>query len=607
MSKRRRKKAVAPTPPKIKPSRLIKYRALIITIILAAIPFSMGKYIEFNSPGAFDSGAYVYSAKHVLEGAEMGVDEKPSAQAGTLLMNMLGVAIWGFDDIGPKIIQMLMQVIALVIMFLALRKIFNPFATSVSVIIAATYLSAPLIAKYGNVKEQYMICFMIIGMSLFALRVNGGAWWLAVLAGAALAWGPLFKQTGVSAIGAVGLYIVLAVIFKSRNFKAALADIGLMFLGAAVFLLPVYIWLIFFHNSYKLPYKFVWDMLPFANANRPVGGSYISKGRELSDFSTQARRVFSYYWLLRLPITIALASIVVWVYRTIKSIIKKSADVDKSSFDKFVPLFAVWWILDMAFVWISPRSYEQYYLPLNGSAAMLGGYAVAVYYRHFKAAAFKGKWVAVGFVGFAVAVWMVWHIFAGITKSPHSGTKYDRPSRGFLPKMEEVQARSKGARASWETVAEYIKKNSSEDDKIYVWGWVPGIYVKAGRLSSTSTPFTSEMHVKSPDALKQEIANILSEFEQEKPLFIIDTHKVHYPWNRPPLELWPRTPNGLLPNNPQYVASYESQYGQMLKEKVGNDEELRFEVMKAMRDFVMENYNPVSNVGQFYIYRLKER
>jgi len=34
----------------------------IIIAILAAIPFCMGKYFEFNSPGAFDSGAYVYSA-----------------------------------------------------------------------------------------------------------------------------------------------------------------------------------------------------------------------------------------------------------------------------------------------------------------------------------------------------------------------------------------------------------------------------------------------------------------------------------------------------------------------------------------------------------------
>ena len=33
----------------------------------------------------------------------------------------------------------------------------------------------------------------------------------------------------------------------------------------------------------------------------------------------------------------------------------------------------------MAFVWISPHSYEQYYLPLNASSAVLGSYLVGLY------------------------------------------------------------------------------------------------------------------------------------------------------------------------------------------------------------------------------------
>jgi len=48
-------------------------------VVLAGIPFALGKYFEFNSPGAFDSGAYSYSAAHILDGAEIGVEEKPSA------------------------------------------------------------------------------------------------------------------------------------------------------------------------------------------------------------------------------------------------------------------------------------------------------------------------------------------------------------------------------------------------------------------------------------------------------------------------------------------------------------------------------------------------
>ena len=109
---------------------------LIIIAILAAIPFCMGKYFEFNSPSAYDSGAYVYSAKRILDGAKIGIDEKPSAQMGTLLINMLGVKLFGFNDIGPKLIQAILQAAALVLMFIAMRKLFGTMPADIGVIIA---------------------------------------------------------------------------------------------------------------------------------------------------------------------------------------------------------------------------------------------------------------------------------------------------------------------------------------------------------------------------------------------------------------------------------------------------------------------------------------
>ncbi len=96
-----------------------------VAAICIAIPFGLGKYIEFNSPGAYDSGAYVYSAKHVLDGARVGIDEKVSARMGTLLVNMLGVRLFGFNETGPKIIQMLFQTAALILMFLALSRLYG--------------------------------------------------------------------------------------------------------------------------------------------------------------------------------------------------------------------------------------------------------------------------------------------------------------------------------------------------------------------------------------------------------------------------------------------------------------------------------------------------
>ena len=216
---------------------------LIIIAILAGIPFCMGKYFEFNSPGAFDSGAFVYSAKRILDGARIGIDEKPSAQMGTLLVNMLGVKLFGFNEIGPKLIQGILQAAALVLMFITMRKLFGTLPAAIGVIIASIYLSAPLMAKYGNVKEQHMIAFMIMGVSCFVLYQLTNRFWYAILAGTFLSSAPLFKEIGVSAIAAVGLFIIAQPLLKHRTWKKTGTDILLLAAGAVIVISPIYIWL----------------------------------------------------------------------------------------------------------------------------------------------------------------------------------------------------------------------------------------------------------------------------------------------------------------------------------------------------------------------------
>jgi len=187
-----------------------RLQIVLAVAVLAGLPFVLGKYFEFNSPGAFDSGAYVYSAQHVLSGARIGYDERPSAQPGTLLVNMLGVKLFGFSERGSEVLQMLLQAAALALMFVTVRRLYGTLAGVVSVTVASVYLSAPLIAKFGNVKEQFMIGFMIVGICCFVFYQFRDKWWWAMLAGAALVAGPMFKQTGMSAIGATGLFVLPA-------------------------------------------------------------------------------------------------------------------------------------------------------------------------------------------------------------------------------------------------------------------------------------------------------------------------------------------------------------------------------------------------------------
>jgi len=620
-----------------------KFIVLVIITILAAIPFGLGKHFELNTPGPYDSGAYVYSAKRVIDGAIIGVDERPSAQLGTLLVNMLGVWLFGFSETGPKLIQGILQAAALVLMFIAMRKLFGTLPAAVGVIVASIYLSAPLIAKFGNVKEQYMIAFMVMAISCFVLRQLGGGWWWAVSAGVFVIWAPLFKQTGASAMAAIGLFILIQPIFKHRSWKLTASDIGLLAAGAVIAIAPACVWLQVYHGGRMLPYAFVWKPVissltssqeepkpkpvetetdPNTAQDKPAEKGLLAKlltGYVVESWKTLepaerkevARRVFRYYKLLILPIALAAGAIAIRIVRMFRRAARAEKD-RKINYDRFVFLFAVWWLLDMAFVWISPRSYEQYYLPLNASAAMLGGYLIATYTHLLANPVNKNIWRVVGLIGLLIMIGVSWHIFFGIEKSPHSNTTYRNSAgeperrRGYAQKLKDLADRKKGVRGYWEIAGQYIRRDSTPSDKIYVWGWVPGIYVQAQRLSTVPEAFEGTMHTLSPEALSKKVQTILNAFEKEPPKFIVDTHKIHFPWDRPPLELWPILPKGLmgmketgfLPANKLIIDRYNTEYSKYLSEKVEPDEALRYKAMQPFREYVMNNYQ-ISEINQY--------
>jgi 4-amino-4-deoxy-L-arabinose transferase-like glycosyltransferase len=594
--------------------------ALIVLIaILAGIPFVLGRYFELNYPDPFDSAANVYSAQHILDGAKIGVDEKPSASLGTLLVNMLGVRLFGFSEFGPKLTQMIMQAVAFVAMFVALRKLFGKLPAAVGVIVAAIYTSAPLIAKFGNVKEQYAIACMVTAISLFVLRQLGGGWWYGLLAGAIAAWAPLFKETGSSAIGAIGLFVIVQPIFRHRTWKQTGIDIVLLIAGAVAAMAPLYVWIIGWSVQMPLPYSFIWNtisgFLPASSATASQASTYVSGIRSVMPLSEQWPRVLRFYLALCLPVSLALGSIAVRIGKMIIGLRHRSLPAPaKSDYDRFVLLLAVWWVLDMAFVWISPTSYEQYYLPLTASGAMTGGYLIAVYRDKLTQAVFKTKWVVTGIVGFVLMVVMSWYIFFGLPRSPWSGVKYPEKRNGYAQRWDEISHRqNEGWRGSWEAAGEYIRNHTKPTDKIYVWGWVPGIYLSAQRFSSAPNAFESEMHTRPPQQLEQVIDELLNAFNKEMPKYIVDSRKRHLPMDRPQLELWPiisysdQGQPQFLPADPQTVAEFEKQWSAKLKQRFGEDEAKRFEIMGKFRKFIREHYEIVQTFGDEVVFKLKTK
>jgi hypothetical protein len=206
---------------------------------------------------------------------------------------------------------------------------------------------------------------------------------------------------------------------------------------------------------------------------------------------------------------------------------------------------------------------------------------------------------------------MVWPVFGGVARSPHSGGVYrnrisglPERDRGYAQRLKEVYRGQN--RGPWEDLARYIRDNSTPTDLIYVWGWFPGIYVQAQRMSPAAQAFEGTMHTLVPEVLSERVAELLSSFEKRPPKFFVDTYKLHFPWDRPPLELWPQTQKGFLPAQEPVVSQYEAAYAKMLRDKIKDaDEVKRFEAMKPLRDYVMKNYVVVRAFGDHVLFQRK--
>ena len=696
MRRRRARQPVTPVSlPRLAVFRPVWMVEFLAVLILAGVPFALGKFFEFSQPDPFDGGAYAYSAWHVLQGARLWQDEFISAQPATFLMNYLGVAMGGFSELGPKLVQTILQLAALGLMFYTIRNCFGKTAAVIGTAVASIYLSAPVIAKFGNVKEQFMIAFMVFTSCFLMLAIRTQREWLWAVAGASVLWPYYFKPTGLSVLAATGLLILLMFLFGQRSWKLFLNRLLFLSGGAIVGISPL---LLFFHlkNSallgtfpilliklvftvavlgyaiigiveaskryrliarlktvhsiywktsiaaivlmyvigmvivrlqpgamnedirsylyatlfFSLPQQAYWRLSAVAHqfwASLGADDFYITCSRALMGFSQQMPIVLRYYAVLKLPIVLAITSILVVLFRVILRTVKKIHTLESQ--DWMAMFLAMWWAFDMGMIWVSPRSYEQYYLPMCASAAMLAGFGIWRFMERFSPArSVAGRILSP--VALLVMMGMVWPIFAGITHSPFSGQAYDQRSRGYAQTWTSTWARLRGKEVGpWEQLGDYIRTHSSPEDRIYVWGWYPGIYVRAQRISSSPRAFEGNMHIFSPAWLGIETRALLETFAQHPPLFIADSRKREFPWNVPPLELWPYVPKewkwrmqGFLPANPQIVEQFEKDYAAFLTKQVSPLEAQRFEAMKPFRDYVMQNYEVVQMFGPHVLF-----
>jgi hypothetical protein len=518
-----------------------------------------------------------------------------------------------------------------------------------------------------------------------------------------------FKQTGASVIIAIGIYLLAQPIFRNRKWRQFGTEILFLLAGAVIGLLPLIIFYTwqgrlfgFLRNIPFVGYLIIAAKNLFSSgeqgapsASRIIGtgGEYIKGSKLVSIFRTQYDNVVGYYRSFVVPIGMSLLAIL-WRLRQLLPW-KNDADTQpeatvcayEKQADSFVLLLGLWWLLDMAFVWVSPRSYVEYFLPLGGSGGMLAAYAI---YRCRKRPAGLILLLAGWLIIDLLLVWVIptesfpyfacrtakavgpyWSKF-GLQCIPLAAVivvwllmrkKKLRPARAVIIAMvcfgmffswntaniKLLNKRVRGVNqtdAEWEQVGRYIRQNSAPEDGLYVWGWIPGIYVQAQRFSPALKPSYSNMHSDRVRQVRLEILNLLKKLKVKPPLYIVDSQKFHYPYyDHPIFDLWPRWVRGKRrvfhlrywtgqpAEKTKFLSAEESAkfhdvYLRQVEEltyallthpnrkggaveaekarQMAVTERRRHEKMYPLREFVMQNYDLVPTQTGMYIFRRKE-
>jgi hypothetical protein len=333
-------------------------------------------------------------------------------------------------------------------------------------------------------------------------------------------------------------------------------------------------------------------------AETVFGGEYIAGSRTVSQFGRQFDWVASYYRYLVAPIGLSTLAIVWALARQVgrwlpngrsraEAAAKPDNQVPASLGDRIVLFLGIWWLLDVMFVWISPRSYVEYFLPLTASAAMLAAYAVYQCRRRtsgwiwllalwllvdlvlvwvipveaFPYVGLRSSEAVVDFWGqfllrilpLAAAVAVVWLMRRQRSRWPQAVV----PSLicagmffwwntdtldSFMVRSDQLrQIRRQKLAYPWEEVSRFVRQNSSPQDGLFVWGWYPGIYVQAQRFCPSTLAAYSDMHTDRPEDVKRQISKLVDELRADPPKFIVDSQKVHYPFgDHPVYDLWPQ-------------------------------------------------------------------
>ncbi len=458
--------------------RVAFWGMLLVVLLTMLIRFGL-----LSVPLERDEGEYAYGGQLILQGVlpyqqiyNMKLPGIYAAYAGLM-------TVFGQTHTGIHLGLMFINAATIVLVFLLARQLYDPIAGLGAAAAFAVMSLLPSVQGIFANAEHFVILFSVGGLWVLVKALDEERQWLLLISGLMLGSGFLMKQHGAAFILFGGLYVLTAQ-FRIRPvpWRHLVYKTGLIMLGALV---PYGITCLVFVLSGTFDKFWFWT---FKYAKAYAAVAPLSVDWQL--FKDPALFIIQSAPLIWLMVLLGLLTLVLDDHARRRLI--------------FVGLFFV-----CSVVAISPGFYfrPHYFILLLPASAVLAGISINVLVN--KLLSQRPRLVKYGLslllTGICVAGTVYQHrqLLFNMTPFQLSRTVY-----GLNPFPETLE------------IAQFIRANTNENDRIAVLGSEPQIYFYAGRRSASGYVYMYALMENHDYALRMQ-KEMIQEIENAQPKFIV--------------------------------------------------------------------------------------
>jgi hypothetical protein len=463
-------------------SQQANLRVAVWGLLLVVFLTMVIRYGLIEVPFERDEGEYAYGGQLILQGIlpyqqiyNMKLPGIYAAYAGLM-------AVFGQTHMGIHLGLMFINAATIVLVFLLAKQLYDSIVGLVAAAAFAIMSLLPSVQGISAAAEHFVILFSIGGLWVLVKALDKDMPMLILISGLMLGCGFLMKQHGAAFILFGGLYILIQQIrFQPVLGKHLFFKIGLFTLGAMV---PYGITCVVFIFNGTFEKFWFWT---FKYAKAYTALTPLSEGWSL--FKARALYIIQSAPLLWLLVLLGLP--VLWL--------------DKHARRRliFVGMFFVF-----SFMAICPGFYfrPHYYILLLPAAALLAGISIAAINNHLTNRPLILKYgIPLLLAGICVfgSIYQHRHFLFNMTPIQLSRTVY-----GINPFPETLQ------------IAQFVRANTEEKDRIAVLGSEPQIYFYSDRRSASGYVYMYALMENHEYAIEMQ-KEMIKDIESTRPKFLI--------------------------------------------------------------------------------------